>query len=407
LNIRKISFFWLFLFILSIPCEDTFALGSFGSLSKIIGLISMFCWMLSVIVSKKIRKFHPLYLFIVLFILWNFISIIWSFDIPLSIDRLITYVQLAFLSWILWDQVTEKNKILLILQAYILGAYISITGTIYNFVKGKEAFTYSGGRFAANGFNADDLAMILVIGLPIAWYLILKTDQQNKLKLLNLVNIMYIPLSFFALILTGSRAGFLCSLISMAYFIVTFLKQRLWIKVFLVIIMLFSIFSIFTLIPESTIQRVSNSFEDLKSGSLSGRETIFFAAAQLINNHPIIGIGAGAFKTASGTDTFAHNTILSVLAETGVIGLFLFFCIIFISFLEVISQPKIEAYFWFTVLLIWGVGVNSLSWEFQKPTWVILNLITVSASIYANKYLSSQNSVFLGIKDKDTKSIST
>jgi hypothetical protein len=84
----------------------------------------------------------------------------------------------------IWDLVDSKRRLLIAIQTYVLGAYISVIGTIVNFLKGVEAYRYSGGRYVATGFNANDLAVILALGLHwhgICSFLLLKILEKDGL----------------------------------------------------------------------------------------------------------------------------------------------------------------------------------------------------------------------------------
>ena len=121
--------------------------------------------------------------------------------------RVITYVQLGILSWMLWDLYTTPKALRSALQAYILGAFIAIGGTFYNFVSGQVIGLYSGSRFSGVGMNANDLALILILGLPVAWYLMNTNDEENKIGIRWFVNFAYILLAIFAILLTASRTS--------------------------------------------------------------------------------------------------------------------------------------------------------------------------------------------------------
>lgn len=95
----------------------------------------------------------------------------------------------------------------------------------------------------------------------------------------------------------------------------------------------------------------------------------------------LFGIGIGAFHTAAGAGTAAHNVFQSVLTEVGMIGFALFVIILAITVYQAKRQPKWDSRLWLTVLLVWAVGVSSIMWEHFKPTWLFLSLVVVSANL--------------------------
>ena len=79
---------------------------------------------------------------------------------------------------IFWEVFQKPENLRTGLQAYIFGAYVPIISTIYNYINGNVAIPYEG-RYSATGVNAVDLALILIMGLPIAMHLFF-TAGQNK-----------------------------------------------------------------------------------------------------------------------------------------------------------------------------------------------------------------------------------
>jgi hypothetical protein len=71
---------------------------------------------------------------------------------------------------IFWEVFQKPENLMAGLQAYIYGAYVLISNTIYNYVNGNVAVAYEG-RYSASGVNANDLALILIFGLPIFLWL--------------------------------------------------------------------------------------------------------------------------------------------------------------------------------------------------------------------------------------------
>jgi O-antigen ligase len=97
--------------------------------------------------------------------------------------------------------------------------------------------------------------------------------------------------------------------------------------------------------------------------------------------HPLIGVGSGAIDAFPDVGAVAHNTFLSVLAELGIVGFILFLAVLMVVVHEALSQPTRRSVAWLTVLAVWIIGVSTLSWEFRKPTWLLMGLLVVSAHL--------------------------
>ena len=77
----------------------------------------------------------------------------------------------------------------------------------------------------------------------------------------------------------------------------------------------------------------------------------------------------------------AHNTFFSVMVETGMVGFALFSLFLLSLVLAVRRMQGLKRVVWAMTLLVWGVGVSTLSWETRKPTWLIFALILAEARL--------------------------
>jgi O-antigen ligase len=114
------------------------------------------------------------------------------------------------------------------------------------------------------------------------------------------------------------------------------------------------------------------------TGDLSGRIEYWKEALSIFSAHPVIGLGSGTMVWAIGSAV--HNTFLSVAAETGFIGFALFIIILALAFFQAMHIPNGNSGFWVVIFLSWAIGVSSLSWEFRKLTWLLLNFIIIEGS---------------------------
>src|SRR5690606_13698782 len=128
------------------------------------------------------------------------------------------------------------------------------------------------------------------------------------------------------------------------------------------------------------VQRLMSTATDSLSGSLNVRDVIWAAGLDLIQGSPLLGIGGGAFasalETATGMAEVAHNTMLSVTVELGIVGFCLLAGALLASALPLLAFRGAGALPSLVLLLTWLVGTSALSWEMRKPTWIVLLLAT-------------------------------
>lgn len=373
---RRITYWLAVILIFIIPWEDSISVEAIGSLAKVVGLIVAAFWAATVLIEGKFRKPHLFHGVVLLFILWNFVSIFWSPETGSTIQRVKTYSQIFLLVLIFWEVFQKPENLMAGLQAYVYGAYVPIASTIYNYINGNMAVAYEG-RYSATGVNAVDLALILMMGLPVAMQLFFAAGEGKKGGILKLINLAYIPLAIFSIILTGSRTS-LIAVIPFGIFLVGTQKIKFDRKLLVFAILLISLLAMLPFIPQSVTSRLSTLGSSIEAGDLGGRVALWWQAIAVFSNHPLLGLGGGTLDSAIGSA--AHNTFISILAETGIVGTILFFMILAIVFFQAMNIPNGNSGLWVAIFLTWAIGVCSLSWEFRKLTWLFLNFIVIEGS---------------------------
>jgi O-antigen ligase len=128
-------------------------------------------------------------------------------------------------------------------------------------------------------------------------------------------------------------------------------------------------------------QRFDTISTELTQGDLNNRTNNWRDGFDTFLEHPFLGVGGNKYRSVNDLYHVAHNSYLSVLVEHGLIGFVLFAGILMISVINAIRQPKRDAMFWLTVLLVWALGAFTLTWEDRKSTWLLLSLLTASAAL--------------------------
>lgn len=394
---RKLAIILSLILIFTIPWEDAITIAGLYSLTRYIGIVAAAAWIVSVLFNRKVRKPHIFHVLAILFILWNVASLIWSIALDETIQQVKTYAQLIILALLIWDLYTTSKDLKNAMQAYILGAYVAIFTTIQNYMLGKEIKLYSGGRYAGVG-NAVDLALVLTLGIPIAWYLATSSENQTIKKILRLINLAYIPAGIFAILLTGTRMAIFAVIPAFGYILITANRLKLSQRLLIFGSMVGSFWFIQPYIPSSVISRLGTAGISIASGDLGGRVNLWLQSLSYFDSSPIIGIGSGTISSPFVVGALAHNTFVSVLTELGLIGFIIFMSMLAVTFKQAIKKNKHSATLWVSILSIWAIGVFTLTWEYRKVTWLILTLIVVGANLrdrqsdVENKTLNLANS---------------
>jgi O-antigen ligase len=389
--IRKIAFLTTLVLIFTIPWETAITVSSLGTLTRLIGFGAAGIWGVSVIISGRLRRFHAFHVAFVLFVLFNLASVFWTVNYEFTSTRIKTFAQLAVLSWILWDLITTPEELRQVMQVFIIGAYVTIGSQLYNFFLGQTIETYSAGRFSGAGQNAVEFALILSLSLPLAWYLAISQKPGRGANILKAINFAYIPLALLATVLTASRTSLVTNVPGLLYILGTLRKIRMQYRILIFIVFIIAVIAVQPLIPQATLERLSTIGQSISGNDLGGRTKLWVEGLNIFLAHPFIGIGSNGLSAPTVLGTFAHNTFISILAELGLVGLLLFLAILVIVFFEAIKQPEPFSALWLTVLLVWFVGVFTLTWEYTKPTWFFLSIIVISGGIYHRRTVPAEN----------------
>jgi len=377
-TLRKVTYFSSLVLIFLIPWEDSISTLSVGSLARLMGFAVAGLWVAGILIEGRFRKPHLFHTLVFLFFLWNLVSVFWSLDIETSFQRIKTYSQIFLLLLIFWDVSQKPEELMAGLQAYIFGAYVLVGSTIYNFMTGTVSVAYEG-RYSATGVNAVDLALILMIGLPISMQLFFAASHNRRDTIRKWINLLFVPLAIFAILLTGSRTS-LVAILPFGIFMIGAQQIKFDKKLLVFALLLVSLLILLPLIPATILERLGTIDDSIGEGDLGGRLNLWREAVAVLARHPILGVGSGAIDSEIGSAV--HNTFLSVIAETGFVGCMLFLSILVTVVYQTLKLPKGTSGLWLAIFMTWVIGVSSLSWEFRKLTWILLNFIIIEGSLH-------------------------
>jgi O-antigen ligase len=232
-----------------------------------------------------------------------------------------------FLFVTLVDSVARLKKILWVvtLCAFLYGLFGLLKGTV------------SAGRFRITGsmFDPNDIAYVLVSLLPLSLLFIVRSEGAVK-KILALAGA---GASLIVILLTGSRAGFLGLA---AVLVLALLTQSGSIKLRYKILLIAGVALVamlnFERINVERYLTLTDMEGDYNVTSPTGRIEIWKKAIELLQAHPITGVGVQCFPMAIGylradlavlpVWQAVHNSYLQIAVETGVFGFGLFITLV-------------------------------------------------------------------------------
>jgi len=250
----------------------------------------------------------------------------------------------------------------------------------FNLSVGSVPFNFEGFSGNRNAF-AFQLLAILCLLLPVA-------GRRFPAKEQWLAPQKVMPLLGGAILMTGSRTGWICLLLLFAFaMVVRMVSPSIGLKTLLqsALVFLGLAFSSNPEILESAGQATAFFID---SGSTRHRTQINQHALMLFWQSPWIGQGIGVYLEASKAflpePSVIHNTLLNTLTETGVVGLAVCLTMTFFFLRGVLRQaPKQDPARESLLLLILLFFVFSQFHEisFQRTFWFLLGLLVARKSL--------------------------
>ncbi|MBI5526061.1 MAG: O-antigen ligase family protein [Deltaproteobacteria bacterium] len=370
-----------------IPWEEFIVVGGFGGLIRFFGYAVLALALPTVFMGRRIRPPTVFFILMGAFLAWNLLTLAWMRDPEIGQTRVLTFLRLGGLVWLIYEFSDEFGDVLVLLQAYVWGSYFAVAFLFLAPTVMVDAAGSDAKRLTAVGMNHNDLALVLALGFGMAYYLV--ASGQIKSRVLRAVYWAFCPISAIAITLTGSRGGVAALFTGATFFFVVRTASRRK-RVAFVTLAVIGLVVALQVVPEATLGRLASTGQEIRGGTMTGRLNIWAAGLRVFAENPFLGVGSGMFALEAekylGMRYHSHNTFLAVLVEGGIVGFALFMLMGFYVLRLASAMPVREKNAWRAILLTWAVGSFGLGWDYRKPTWMLLGLIVVSA-VHVGTYL--------------------
>ena len=368
----SIAYAALWVFVFSVPWERILVLPGISIIPKATGAVAVTLALLAAVMTGRFRRWHPFHVLALLFVVWAAVVLLIQGDSPKLPLKFWTWPQLLLMVWMTWEIARTEQRVRGLMLAYVLGAYVAALDTFLIYRQQAGALR----RFAAGGADPNDLAMILALALPMAWYLGLTYRQP----LLRWICRLYVPVCVVAVGLTGSRGGMIAT--TVALLVVPFCMTRLSPgRMFSAVVMLLVAGALaVAYTPDTLIQRLASTGTEVEGGRFGGRGKLWKAGLEVFTEEPLIGYGTGQFRIAiepilPNEVQAAHNSFISLLVEQGLIGLFLYLGVVGAVLVSLGRLNRMERRFALALLATLFVAMLPLTWEDRRAVWVVLTAL--------------------------------
>ena len=330
--------------------------------------------------ADRIRPSPAPFWMLAAFVGWSALTFFWAVDQGAVVSRLVTDLQLLTLVWFGWQLVRSEESLRAMLGGFVAGCFFVVALAWQAFAEGNafEDVVFEGGtRYAAEGFDPNDMAVTLALGIPMAVYLAVAGRSRWRWLVL-----LYLPMAASAIALSASRGGTLAAAASLACAVVWLARRSRTALALTLALVAVGIAAVGWFVPWDTWSRLLTIREEL-GGSISDRDVIWRVALTLLAGHPLVGVGAAGFPRAAlpaltpwrnPPVPYVHNTPLSVAVELGGIGLLLFLGVFALIFHGVARRGGNHRSLVIGLALTWFIGCASLTWEARKGTWFVFLL---------------------------------
>ncbi len=372
----------LCVFVFSIPWEKSIQLPGIATLSHLIGILAFAAAAVVALRRGTFRRPNLALALAVLFVAWSALTWAWSVDRGSTAARVATLAELLAMTWLIWDSCRERGRQRQLMQAYVWGAVAASVSAYARYSQNQQTYWR---RYAAAGFDPNDFGLILALSIPLALYLAMRPGWARWAYRCAVVAVIG------AILLTASRMAMVATFTTFVFALWTW-RQADWNqRISSAALLAVMILGVFRFAPAPARERLATITAEVTRGTLHDRTTIWKTGLKVLRQHPVAGIGAGAYPEAvrpwlgtpgvPGHFYVAHNTFLSVLVECGAVGFTFYGLMLGVVAMYVWTMQPAERALWAVMLAVWAIGVSTLTWEQNKPSWLILALIMTEWSL--------------------------
>lgn len=357
------------MFLFSIPFDTILLLGnSHTSLSWTAGAFAGAVVLLYGLLSRRLHSPPQAAYWWGLFALWTAASVVWAIDPGPSVIRLPTVICILLLYVVIASFEIKKKELSRMFVLAIAGGLVTAGFLIYQ-AHGLGLQNRATLAFGNREANPNDVAVNLLLPFALAIGGVLAAGSRAKKALL----VGALAILATAIFLTMSRGAVSALTAAMLIFAVKAgASKRMLVPVLAVALPLLVVPSLFF-----------SRMKEAPTGRGTGRLDILIAGTEIVKHNPVIGVGLANFPVAyerysgyapvfRGYQLDPHNIYLQVWAETGVVGLSLFFLAVYKQMKDG-SIPRSRTY-----------GRNYMAIAVQSACWGML-VAGVSGNIQWSK----------------------
>lgn len=388
LVLNKPHLFLLF-FIISLPLDVFAVKDDLFSISKILGILALTSWLTWSIKNKKKIHIDKAAIYLLVFVIFGFISLLWSVDQYRTIIHFSTFMLIWIFYLMTINLITSTEAINSMMIALVIcGVIIALYGYFQ-----LSADMLKHGRLSGVTDNANSTAFWIIATLPGFYY----TYKQYHSTIVRGLILCILAGLLYAMLLTGSRGG-IASL--SAFFLIPFFFKVGKPKILLTVVTVCAL--IYFIAPDtlwSRFEELHNAGQDIRMGNLWPSGLKVAVRSPLIGHglgtnaqviQPLVGLGGGRLQGLP-----VHCGPLAVAIELGAIGLIFYMLFLLLPIKQAFQRLRTAQTFdksqgvlyTLNVLLFSALGAIIINWlktggmEYSKLLFFYVGLVASASRV--------------------------
>lgn len=315
--------------------------------------------------------------------LWTIASAAWSVEPATALGAAGRMVIGVALMVIVYTAARDARAKRALIFAFVIGGVLTIAyGVIFKPGPPIKGIVFDPTRLYGGVGEPNDLGAVLLPCIALSLFTLPVMRSVVGRIILALLSVVLVV----GLVLSQSRGALVAAAVMLIAGVLLAGRYRLRIAALVGVIVLVGVgyFAIFA--DDRVHKRLTSLVRADAYGGIadgSGRIQLWKAAIGLIEDHPIIGVGARNYRAMTGESLVVHNTYLEIQAELGLVGMILFMTVIIGTLVVAVRAVRASAAagevtneFAARGAVVGLVGLLTaylfISGEFQPPLWWLL-----------------------------------
>jgi O-antigen ligase len=377
--VKHLTLVLLMLFSFAVPWEYSLDLGEpLGNIARILGVLLLLAIVPLVLRKQGLRRPGAMQWLVLALYLYFACSYLWTVDTVATLEKMRSYFQVMMIAWIVWEIGDTPQHLNGLMRAFVAGCWVLALLTALDYAS-ASAVAAQQIRFVAEGQDPNDVARFLDLGFPLAT-LLFATESRWMVRALA---IGYVPVGLMAVLLTASRGGFSAALAALLGSAILLVMWRPRAASMIFVGLAVTVGALWLFVPLESLDRLATIPEQVATGDLNDRLSLWTAGLHAFTQAPWWGYGAGTFATAAGlapADT-AHNTVMAVLVTGGLAGTTILLAIVVAVGWAVFQTTGLLRVALGTALAVWVITSMVGSVEENRTTWLLFGVMALAGRL--------------------------